>query len=190
MKYTELVNSILEQLASTPPPPPPAIVRQVADTQLSFEDIYNFIKEHEGYRPRVYIDTVGKPTVGIGLNLTRPDARTLLSSVGANYDNVLNGTSALTDQQIKEIFKMTLSIAYKDAKKFLPNYDGLPKNIKLAVLDLSFNLGYPGLSKFVKLKAAIEQGNYAAAANEVKNSKWATQVGRRLTSIVNLFLTS
>lgn len=189
MRFDDTINRILEDVG-TPPPPPPAMVQKAVDSKLSFDEIYNFIKDHEGYRPHVYIDTVGKPTVGIGLNLKRPDAPALLSSVGANYTDVLNGKANLTDQQIKELFKMTLSIAYADAKKYIPRYDGLPKNIKLAVLDLSFNLGYPNLSKFVKLKKAIESGDYNNAAQEVQNSKWATQVGRRLGSIVNLFLTA
>ena len=190
MRFNSRVNQILEQMGVPPPPVPPAMVQRAVDTRLTFEDIYNFIKEHEGYKPHVYMDTVGKPTVGIGVNLKRPDAPSLLSAVGANYADVLSGKTNLTDQQIKDLFKMTIGIAYKDAKKYIPSYDALPKNIKLAILDLSFNLGYPGLSKFVKLKNAIEAKQYKMAADEVKNSKWATQVGRRLQSIVNLFLTA
>jgi len=189
MRFEQRVNQILEQIGSVPPPPP-AIIQKAEDNSLSFTDIFNFIKQHEGYRPAVYMDTVGKPTVGIGLNLKRQDAPAIVTSAGANYQNVLNGTQQLTDEQIKSIFKTTIAIAYADAKKYIPKYDSLPKNIKLAILDLSFNLGYTNLSKFVKLKQAIERNDYKSAAGELTNSKWATQVGNRAKNLINLFLTS
>lgn len=186
MKYYKLVKKILETVADVPPPPP-ALIQKAEDTKLTFDDILNFIKKHEGYRPSVYKDTLGIPTIGIGLNLTRPDAKKIVKSVGANYDNVLSGKDSLSDNQIKEIFKITLKIAYNDAKLWIPNFDSLPKNIKLAVLDMSFNLGYPRLSKFVKTKEHILNGDYNKAAIELQDSKWATQVGDRAKSIIKLF---
>lgn len=186
MRFNKLVKFILEDLA----PVPPAMVQKAEDTKLSFDEIYNFIKEHEGYRPQVYIDTVGKPTVGIGLNLKREDAPALVTSAGANYNAVLSGQQKLTDEQIKAIFKSTLAIAYADAKKFMPNFDYLPKNLKLVILDLSFNMGYTRLSKFIKFKEALLVKDYNAAARELMNSKWATQVGNRVNSVVSLLKVS
>lgn len=167
-------------------PPPPAHIQHVADSKLTFDEIIEFIKEHEGYRPHVYKDSLGIPTIGIGFNLMRPDAKKIATQVGVDYNEILSGKQSLSDDQVKEIFKITLTIAYNDAKKWLPGFDGLPKNIKLAVLDLSFNMGYTRLSKFVKTKAFIEAGDYNNAAVELQNSKWATQVGKRVKSIINL----
>lgn len=170
--------------------PPPAIIQKAEDTKLTFDDILAFIKDHEGYRPHVYKDSLGIPTIGIGFNLTRPDAKKIAQQVGANYQNILVGREDLSDEQIKEIFKITLGIAYKDAKQWIPNFDGLPKNIKLAILDLSFNMGYTRLSKFIKTREHILSGNYKEAAIELQKSKWATQVGKRAIGVVNLFLAS
>ncbi len=186
MQFYRRVEEVLEAVGDLPPPPP-ALIQKAEDTRLTFDDILDFIKQHEGYRHRVYKDTLGVPTIGIGLNLTRPDARKIISSVGSNYDKILKGEESLTDNQIKEIFKITLNIAYKDAKLWIPKFDSLPKEIKLAVLDMSFNLGYPRLSKFVKTKDFILKGNYKNAALEIQQSKWATQVGQRVQSLVKLF---
>jgi len=172
------------------PPQPPAIIQQAVDSKLTFDEILSFIREHEGYRPGVYKDSLGVPTVGIGFNLMRPDAKKIAQQAGVDYDNIFNGKEKLTDEQIKEIFKITLSIAYKDAKTWIPKFDSLPKNIKLGILDLSFNMGLSRLSKFVKTKEYILNNDFKKAAQELQNSKWATQVGKRARSVVNLFLAS
>lgn len=185
MRFNKLVESILEAVGDVPPPPP-AIIQRADDSRLSFEDVFNFIKEHEGYRPKVYKDTLGIPTIGIGFNLTRPDARKIIQSVGAEYEAVLAGIDTLNDEQIKKIFNITVKIAYDDAKKWLPNFDSLPRNVKLAVLDLSFNMGYNRLSGFLKTKEHILKKDYNAAANELMKSKWATQVGNRSKSIFKM----
>jgi len=186
VNFYRKLKEILEAISDVPPPPP-AIIQKAEDSRLSFDDILDFIKDHEGYRPNVYKDSLGIPTIGIGFNLTRPDARLIAKKVGVNYEDILSGKSALTDEQIKEIFKITLTIAYNDAKKWIPNFDSLPKNIKLGVLDMSFNMGFTRLNKFVKTKDYILKGEYGNAANEIQKSKWSTQVGKRVNSIVKLF---
>ena len=186
MRFDKLVKQLLEAVADVPPSPP-ALIQKAEDTKLTFDDILAFIREHEGYKPAVYKDTRGIPTIGIGFNLLRPDAKKIALQAGVEYNDIITGKTSLTEQQIIEIFKITLGIAYKDAKVWIPKFDSLPKNIKLGILDLSFNLGYTRLSKFIKTKEYILAGNYNKAANELMNSKWATQVGRRAKSIVNLF---
>jgi GH24 family phage-related lysozyme (muramidase) len=189
VRFYNAVKRILEAVGDVPPPaePPPAIIQRAVDTKLTFDDVYAFIKDHEGYRPHVYNDSRGIPTIGIGLNLLRPDAKKIAAQAGADYDAILSGKQTLTDDQVKDIFRITLGIAHQDAKKWVPQFDSLPKNIKLGILDLSFNLGYTRLSKFVKTKEHIASGNYNSAADELQKSKWATQVGRRAQSIIKLF---
>jgi len=181
VRFNDLV-ALVEDI----PPPPPAIVSKANDTKLTFDDIFNFIQSHEGTRPTMYLDSRKIPTIGIGFNLTRADAPALLKSIGADYNLIMAKKQSLTSEQIKQLFQANLQVAYKDAKQYLPGFDGLPKQIKLVILDLSFNLGLPGLSKFVKFKAAIQTGNYAAAARELATSKWASQVGNRANKLINI----
>lgn len=188
MRFNKLVKKVLEVVGDVPPPP--AIIQQAEDRTLTFDDIQKFITKHEGYRNKVYLDSLGIPTVGIGFNLRRPDAPIILKRLGLEYGKVLNGDQILTDEQVKEIFQLCLKIAYADVKHYIPKFDTLPKNIKLALIDLSFNLGYNRLSKFVKTRQFIIAGDYKNAANELMSSKWATQVGDRAKSIVNLFLSA
>ena len=41
------------------------------------------------------------------------------------------------------------------------------------------------LSRFVKMKAAVDARDWARAAEEMKNSKWFSQVGKRARQLVN-----
>lgn len=187
MRYNKLVQKIFEAIGDVPPPPP-AHIQKASDTKLTFDEIYELIKKHEGVRPEVYKDTMGIPTIGIGFNLMRPDAKSILNKLGLNYNDVLNGRVSLTDKQMKEIFVECLNIAYNDAKRYIPSFDSQPKEVKLALIDLSFNLGLNRLNKFVKTREYILNGDYKSAANELKNSRWANQVGNRAKSVIGLFL--
>jgi GH24 family phage-related lysozyme (muramidase) len=186
VQFNRLVKKLLEAVADVPPPPP-AIIQKAEDTHLTFDDILSFIKKHEGVRPHVYPDSLGIPTVGIGFNLQRPDAKAIFNKLNLNYDGVLSGKTDLTNDQVKALFTECLQIAYKDVKQYMPGFDSLPRNIKLGLLDMSFNLGYTRLSKFIKTKELIQRGNYKNAAVELRNSKWAGQVGNRARNIINLF---
>lgn len=188
-KFDATIKQLLEAVGDVPPPPP-AIVQHAVDNKLSYDDILNLIKKHEGVRPRVYKDSLGIPTVGIGFNLLRPDAPAVLNKISANYNDILSGKTELSNQQMQELFNICLKIAYADAKKYIPSFDSLPKNIKLGLLDMSFNLGYGRLSKFVKTREHILNNDYKSAAAELQNSKWAKQVGNRSASIISLFLNS
>ena len=188
--YASVSNKRIIAEAPDLPPPPPAIVQKAVNNSLSYQEIYDIIKDHEGYRPQVYKDSVGKPTIGIGFNLTRSDARALIKQVGADYDQVLTGKQLLNDKQINTLFELSLRTAYKDAEKFIPDLFNQPRNVKLALIDLAFNLGYDRLSKFKNTKAHLIAGDYNKAANELMNSKWAGQVKRRAQNLAKLLVTA
>jgi len=188
--YASVSNKRIVAEGADLPPPPPAIVQKAANNSLSYQEIYDIIKDHEGYRPQVYKDSVGKPTIGIGFNLTRSDARALIKQVGADYDQVLTGKQLLNDKQINTLFELSLRTAYKDAEKFIPDLFNQPRNVKLALIDLAFNLGYDRLSKFKNTKAHLIAGDYNKAANELMNSKWAGQVKRRAQNLAKLLVTA
>ncbi len=58
-----------------------------------------------------------------------------------------------------------------------------------ALIDVAFAVGVPGLLKFTKMIAAIEDGNWALAANELLDSKFAQQVGQRAVTDAQQLLT-
>ena len=144
---------------------------------------YKVEKLNEGYYPCAYTDPVGLRTVGIGFNLEKSGARARIASVGANYGKVKSGSQCLSDAQIQKLFLQDMQIAVSCVSSWLPNWSSLPSGPKSAVVDMAFNLGCAGVKNFKKMKAALTQNppNYPAAAAEMKNSRWCSQVKGRCT---------
>jgi len=112
----------------------------------------------ESLRLKPYRDSVGKLSIGVGRNLddegiTREEAEFMLNNDIASHDAAL--FAALP--WVKDL---------DDARQ------GVLRN-------MCFNMGIHGLLGFRQTLALIQQGKYAEAAEEMLNSKWATQVGAR-----------
>ena len=69
--------------------------------------------------------------------------------------------------------------AFRDAAELVPNWLALDDVRQGVLANMAFNLGKERLAKFVHLLAAVNELRYADAANEMKQSLWYTQVGKR-----------
>ena len=73
---------------------------------------------------------------------------------------------------------------------FGKTYTTLPKNVKIALIDMIFNLGKTRFLTFKKMIAAIREGDFVRAAEEAKNSRWCRQVGERCEDVYRMLTTS
>ncbi len=144
---------------------------------------------HEGYRNKVYKDTVGIPTIGIGFNLQRKDAEYLLTSIGADYKEVLSGSQVLTDEQIDFLFTYTIKDSIQSVEAVISNYHELSDVRKRVLIDMCFNLGLRGFSKFKNTRKAVEEGRFGDAAVLMRQSLWCSQVKSRCTRLSEMMLT-
>lgn len=135
-----------------------------------FEQYKNFISASEGVRNKVYVDTLGNYTVGIG------------HLIGKNKPNKLY----YTDAEINKLFASDLQVAINDAKFLFPSFNNQPDNVQLILVSLSYNLGKGRLSKFIKFRKHIEAKNYKLAAMELKDSLWAKQVKTRADKYIGI----
>ena len=136
------------------------------------------LARHEGRRPHVYLDSLGIPTVGIGFNLRRADARDLLAACGADYHAVLSRTADLTDVQIDYLYQQCVIEVAEWLAKIFPGFGGFSINRQAALVDMGF-MGEAHFQQFVNMIAAIERDDWQTAAIEALNSLWAKQVGQR-----------
>lgn len=127
-------------------------------------NLKNLLLRHEGLRLKPYKDSAGKLTIGVGRNIDEAG----ISSSEALY---------LLDNDILR--------AEAGAYTFLwyPRLDDARKD---AVVSMVFNLGLSGFCKFERLIQALERHDYAKAADEMLNSAWASQVGKRADELAHM----
>jgi len=150
------------------------------------DTLKRFIERHEGRRATAYADSRNIPTIGVGFNLTRPDARAKLAGLGLDYEAVCGKRVALTDAQIDQLLEPDITDAIDNARRCVSNFDRLPSDVQMVVVDMVFNLGLAGYANFKKMIAALEREDWAAAAREMEDSVWYGQVKRRASEDVAL----
>lgn len=128
---------------------------------------------YEGCILVVYKDSLGYLTVGIGHRL-EPD------------DNLKVG-DIITQDQANAFYADDYLTAETAAEHLISNYNEQPEIVQMMVNDLCFNLGLGGFSKFVNTISDIEEMRYEDAASDLNSSRWASQVGRRATDIIDTF---
>lgn len=123
------------------------------------------LKRDEGLVLKPYRDTVGKLTIGIGRNL---------DDVGINENEALYLAK-------DDIFKVTSALDVA-----LPWWRTMSEPRQRALANMAFNLGVKGLMGFRKALAALQDGDYAKAADEFLDSTWRKQVGNRAVRITDM----
>ena len=68
---------------------------------------------------------------------------------------------------------------------FYNNFDDLPEKVQHIIANMMFNMGRPRLSRFHKMKKAVDNRDWYEAAYEMTDSKWAKQVPNRAMRLVD-----
>jgi len=112
----------------------------------------------EGRRARIYLDSVGKVTGGVGRNLTdRP----------------------FSEDEMDLMLKNDIKGAARDLDRRLPWWRQMSEARQNVLANMCFNMGIDRLLGFVKALDLMRASRYDAAAAEMLDSKWAKQVGDR-----------
>ena len=123
------------------------------------------IKKHEGFRDRVYKCTAGVDTIGYGF---------------AIKDLVL-------DQDIADIIlQRKLNQLIKRIKRTFTWYDRIPEKAQNVVVNMCFQLGIGGVSKFKKTLSYFKNHKWQEASVDMLDSKWARQTPHRAVELSNI----
>ena len=129
------------------------------------KDLLESIKHHEGFVEHVYDDSLGIPTIGYGF---------------AIKDLILE--EDLCDEiLLRKLRKLGRSVMGK-----FPFFDSLPSDCKDVLMEMCYQLGVTGVSKFKKALKAMEDGDWEKAADEMLDSKWAKQTPNRAKEMSNI----
>lgn len=134
------------------------------------------IARHEGIRLAPYKDSLGIPTIGIGFNMSRPDARSRLAQVGLSS---WAPPIRLTMAQAFQLLDLEFINCEADVRQCVYRFDDLTDNRKIVLCDMRFNLGPMRFRAFAHMLAAVNDDNFVEAASQMLASVWATQVGAR-----------
>ena len=132
---------------------------------IDMEKLLASVKKHEGYRNKVYLDTLGKRTVGYG-HLCVEDF----------WED---------DKEYEEKFLMTIlehdvQSAIKSAEELCEGYN-ISDDAKIIIIEMIFQLGKSGVSKFRNMWKALAEDppSYHVASIEMLDSRWAKQTPNR-----------
>jgi GH24 family phage-related lysozyme (muramidase) len=155
---------------------------------MNRSDIAELVTRHEGVRYKVYDDTKGHPTIGIGFNLDREGARQRLAAVNAKFDRVILGQDLLTEAQVQALFSLDLNDAILDAIQLVRNFNDHPNMVQAVIVDMIFNLGATGFAAFTETRKALEAKDYCTTVAEMTRSKWFTDVPARAKEDIALVM--
>jgi GH24 family phage-related lysozyme (muramidase) len=145
---------------------------------------------HEGERLKVYTDTEGIPTIGVGLALMQknanglyqsPYARALCKRCGVDYLGVISGNVDLTLDQSRHLLALCIIDVIEWLVILFPAFWTYSQPRQIALIDLGFNLGETHFRGFKEMVSCILAGNWAGAAHEALHSDAATKLPARYT---------
>jgi len=131
------------------------------------------LKRDEGVKNEVYLDHLGLPTCGIGHLITEWDTE---------Y-NAEVGTP-VAEERVNELFEKDLATTIDECRLIYSDFDVLPVKVQHIVANMMFNMGRPRLSRFHKMKKAVDNRDWYEAAYEMTDSKWAKQVPTRAMRLI------
>jgi lysozyme len=132
---------------------------------MNIEKVKDTLTRHEGLRLDLYQCSMGANTIGVGHNL---DAKGISEAVAA----------LLLEEDIQD--------AVADLEKNIRGFRELPTMVQEALVNLCFNMGIPRLLQFKKTLSLIQEGKYSKAANELLDSRYASQVGYRALDVAQM----
>ena len=134
------------------------------------------IKAHEGFRDRIYKDSLGKATIGYGF---------LVSALSPD-ELKLNGgkVEPMSKEVAEKILNLKIARLQKRVLECLPWLASKPQNIQDTILEMAYQLGLAGLLGFRHTLGCIEAGNYAQAAKNLRASLLYRQTPKRVEGYI------
>lgn len=130
---------------------------------------------NEGCKLRAYRCPAGKLTIGVGRNLDdNPLTAEELEYVGHDCR-----VKFISNDQAAYLCRNDLNRVKKELDNALPWWRDLNPDRQFVMIDLCFNMGLTTLLTFRKTLDSIATGYYIRAGEQLMQSKYARQVGKR-----------
>ena len=145
------------------------------------EQVLAQLRDDEGFRPTIYKDTRGNPTVGYG---------TLVSNLPGPEQDALRAGGSMTRERAEELLGSVFDSNQQAMRSRLDaegiQWEALPSGIRAALSNMSYQMGGAGVAGFDKAITALKRGDMAAFEQELLDSEWArTQSPNRAQDVVS-----
>ena len=140
---------------------------------MDIEKLRETLKVDEGVKNEIYLDHLGLPTCGIGHLITEDDPEHGLE-VGTHID----------DERVNELFDQDVQVTLDECRLLYNDFDDLPEEAQQIIANMMFNMGRPRLSRFHKMKQAVDGRDWIEAGNQMMDSRWYKQVTTRADRLV------
>ena len=128
-------------------------------------DLLKRIKEHEGFRPDVYKCSEGFDTIGWGFAIK----------------------DLYLDEDIADmILERKLLKLIKRVRSKFDWLDSVPREVQGVIVEMSYQMGVRGVSKFKKALHAMQMFQWKKAADELLDSRWAKQTPNRAKELSDI----
>ena len=139
---------------------------------MEFEELKERIKKHEGYRDKIYLDSLGKKTIGYGHLVTATDK--------------FKEDKRYSIPELRRVFEYDFKIALDGAER-ITDFDNLHPKAQEVAIECCFVLGAKGFSLFKRTIGHLNEGRWTDASAELKNSLWyKKQASNRVSALCQI----
>ena len=133
---------------------------------MNLERLLESVKRHEGYRNKVYLDTLNKRTVGVG---------------HLCVEDFWEDDKEYEESFLMEILQRDLQEAIRGAKELMEEHGcaDIDERAEEILIEMVFQLGRTGVKKFRNMWKCLSELNYLGASFEMLDSRWAKQTPNR-----------
>ena len=129
------------------------------------KDLLKRIKHHEGFRKSVYQCTEGYDTIGYGFAIKDLE---------------------MDEDIAEEILLRKVEKLIKIVRSKFDWLDSVPREVQGVLVEMSYQMGLSGVSKFKKALHAMQMFQWKLAATELLDSRWAKQTPNRAKELSNI----
>ena len=122
------------------------------------------LKRHEGLRLKIYKCPAGFWTIGYGRNLE---------------------SNGISKEEAESLLINDIERVERRLRKRIDFFERLTEPRRAAIINMAFNLGVNGLLKWSNTLKDIRDGNYKSAADRIRGSRYALQVGDRAQELAS-----
>jgi len=137
------------------------------------DELKERIIRHEGIRFSPYLDSVGQRTIGIGHAIT------------SNEDTLYVPDCEISEDEVNYIFEKDLHQSIESATDLIGDLV-LPQVVQEVIVEMVFQLGKSGVSKFKLMWKALKERDFLEAGYQMRDSKWYRQTPSRCDELASL----